>query len=246
MSLGPDVAQTRHTREQIEHLLHEPRRLGPDYAPVYSLPDATLVGYKATGRGAEGTELADTLSLLNGARSLGLVERLDWAFRALAVEDMLARPQLELHLTPEPETFLTPCPPRLAATISRGNRELRIAAEVHEDAFAAGIEVVKGVEEIRSWGWRIVLADIADDAQALARASEIRPDVVQFDLRRAGRTDSDEHHGVRRLRAIAAESGASIMAIGVDSPSARERAASIGASLARGGDFGFAGPLPDI
>src|ERR1700735_3390562 len=98
MSLGHDVAETRRTRELIEHLLHEPRRLGPDYAPIHSLPDGALVGYKATGRGAQGTDIADTLSLLDGARSLGLVERLDWAFRALAIEDMLSRPHLALHL----------------------------------------------------------------------------------------------------------------------------------------------------
>jgi EAL domain-containing protein (putative c-di-GMP-specific phosphodiesterase class I) len=244
MSLGPDVVQTRRVREQIEQLLHEPRRLGPDYAPIHSLSDGTLVGYKATGRGAEGTGVADTLSLLAGARSLGLVERLDWAFRALAIEDMLTRPASELHLTPEPETYLTPCPPRLAGTIARGNRELRIAAEVHEDAFAAGISLAAGIEEIRSWGWRIVLADIADDDHALARAAAIKPDVVQLDLRLAGRADSDEHHGVRRLRAIAEQSGAAIMAVGVDSPSARERASSLGATLARGDDLGFPGVLP--
>ncbi|HVY09930.1 MAG TPA: EAL domain-containing protein [Mycobacteriales bacterium] len=246
MSLGPDVAQTRRTREQIEHLLHEPRRLGPDYAPICSMPDGALIGYKASGRGAPGTDLADTLSLLNGARSLGLVERLDWAFRALAIEDMLSRPQLELHLTPEPETYLTPCPPRLSATVAQGNRELRISAEVHEDAFAPEISLAKGIEEIRSWGWRIVLADVADHDHALAKAASIRPDVVQFDLRLAGRADSDEHHGVRRLRAIAEESGAAIMAVGVDSPSARERAARMGATLARGDDFGVTGALPEI
>ena len=245
MSLGPDVAQTRRIREQIESLLREPRRLGPDFAPIHSLSDGALVGYKATGRGAEGTAVGDTLSLLAGARSLGLVERLDWAFRALAIENMLSRPALELHVTPEPETYLTPCPPRLAGAISRGNRDLRIAAEIHEDAFAPGISLAAGVAEIRSWGWKIVLADVADDDRALSGAAAIKPDVVQIDLRRAGRADSDEHHGVQRLHAIAEQSGAAIMAVGVDSPNARERAASVGATLARGDDFGFPGALPE-
>jgi EAL domain-containing protein (putative c-di-GMP-specific phosphodiesterase class I) len=243
MSLGHDVAETRRTRELIEQLLHEPRRLGPEYAPIHSLPDGTLVGYKATGRGAQGTDIADTLSLLNGARSLGLVERLDWAFRALAIEDMLARPQLALHLTPEPETYLTTCPPRLTGTVARGNRELRIFAEVHEDAFGPDIALTAGIAEIRGWGWQIILADVADDERALRRAAELTPDIVQFDLRRAGRADSDEHHGVRRLREIAEQSGAVIMAVGVNTPSARERATRLGATLARGEDFGQAGAL---
>jgi EAL domain-containing protein (putative c-di-GMP-specific phosphodiesterase class I) len=246
MSLSPDVARTRQTREQIEELLRDPRRLGPDYAPIHSLPDGQLVGYKATGRGAPGTSVADTLSLLNGARSLGLVERLDWAFRALAIQDMLARPGLELHLTPEPETFLTPCPPRLAAVVARGNRELRIAAEVHGEAFADGVRLLEGAAEIRSWGWRIVLTDVADDETALRRADQLKPDIIQLDLRRPGRSDSDEHHGVRRLRAIAEESGAALMAVGADSATLRERAIGLGATLGRGDAFGPPGDLPAV
>lgn len=245
MALRTDVAQTYRTRELIEELLADPRELGPDYAPIHSLVDGGLVGYKATGRGAAGTALADTLSLLDGARSLGLVERLDWAFRALAVQDLLAFPELELHLTPEPETFATVCPPRLAAVMSRARQELQMAAEVHPEAFKPGVALEAGIAEIRDWGWRVVLADVADHPAVLDRAAEIRPDVVQIDLGLAGRGDSDEHHGVRRLRELATEVGATVMALGIDTPSAAERARALGATLGRGGIFGLPGPLPN-
>jgi EAL domain-containing protein (putative c-di-GMP-specific phosphodiesterase class I) len=243
MPLRAALEDTYRLRELIEALLADPRQLGPDYQPIHSLTAGNLVGYKATGRGAAGTELADTLSLLDGARSLGFVERIDWAFRALAFEDMLSRPWLELHLTPEPETFGRPSPPRFAPLSSRANRELRIAAEIHAEAFAPDVALDAGVAEIRSWGWKVVLADIADDAVALDRADTLSPDMVQVDLRLPGR-ESDESHGVRRLIEIATEANAQVMALGVDVPSRLERAQQLGATLVRGHLFGHPGPLP--
>jgi blue light- and temperature-responsive anti-repressor len=243
MQLSAELERTYRTREQIEALLADPRQLGPDYQPIHAFSDGALVGYKATGRGAPGTELADTLSLLDGARSLGLVERIDWAFRALAVEDMLAHPELELHLTPEPETFGALCPPRFAGTMGRANRELSIAAELHAEAFADGVALDTGLSDIRTWGWKVVLADIADDDAALRGARTIQPDIVQIDLRLAGRRDCDEHHGVQRLLALAADCGATVMALGVDSTSARDAAAALGASVGRGAFYGLPGAL---
>jgi EAL domain-containing protein (putative c-di-GMP-specific phosphodiesterase class I) len=245
MALCDDLERTYRSRELIDALLADPRQLGPDYQPIHRLEDNQLIGYKATGRGAPGTELADTLALLDGARSLGFVERIDWAFRALAVEDMLTRPDLALHLTPEPETFDSLCPPRFAGLMSRANRDLTIAAEVHAEAFADDVALDAGIGEVREWGWQVVLADVADDAAALRRAPKVHPDIVQIDLRLAGRSGSDEHHGVRQLLALANDCGAQVMALGVDSVRARDAAVELGSSLARGSLFGPPGPLPD-
>jgi EAL domain-containing protein (putative c-di-GMP-specific phosphodiesterase class I) len=244
MQLCDELEQTYRTRQLIDALLADPRQLGPDYEPIHALEDGALVGYKATGRGAPGTELADTLSLLDGARSLGFVERIDWAFRALAVEDMLQGPDVTLHLTPEPETFDAACPPRFAALMSRANRELKIAAELHAEAFADGVALDAGLKEIREWGWQVVLSDVADDATALRGAARVRPDVVQIDLRLAGRSHNMDNPGLKRLLAVARDCGAQVMALGVDTPTARDAAVALGASTARGAVFGIAGPLP--
>jgi EAL domain-containing protein (putative c-di-GMP-specific phosphodiesterase class I) len=243
MQLCDELEQTYRTRQLIDALLADPRQLGPDYEPIHALDGDALVGFKATGRGAPGTELADTLSLLDGARSLGFVERIDWAFRALAVEDMLQGPDVTLHLTPEPETFNAACPPRFAAILSRANRELKIAAELHAEAFANGVALDAGLSEIRAWGWQVVLADIADDSEALRHAARVRPDIVQIDLRLPGRNAAPEG-SVKRLLALAADCGAQVMALGVDSPASRDIAVTLGASTARGEIFGSAGPLP--
>lgn len=243
MSLTADVQRAFLTRELIDELLADPRQLGPDYQPIVRLTDGATVAYKATGRGRPGTEVADTLALLASAQSLGLVERLDWAFRALAFEDFLGRAE-ELHLTPEPETFGTLCPPRFAALWSRARREIRVAAEIHEEAFADPARVDRGVAECREWGWRIVVADVADDADALAHAARLRPDVVQIDLARPGRATASPAGGVARLLATARDCGAEVMALGVDDGVRRAAAAELGCATARGRALGAPGTLP--
>ena len=244
--LVDDLDRTRRTRALVEELIADPGRLGPDLQPVRRL-DATgpggVVAWKATGRGQPGTELADTLALLAGAASLGLVERLDWAFRVLVLDTVVAAGIAEpVHLTPEPETFGGACPPRLAVAFARGRRAVPVAAEVHADAFSDPHRLTQALEEYRGWGWQVVLADVGDEmvaspaADALAR--RLSPDVVQVDLGRSsarpGRPARSESPGAARLLALAAEVGAEVMAVGVDTSALLTEAVALGATLGRG------------
>jgi EAL domain-containing protein (putative c-di-GMP-specific phosphodiesterase class I) len=247
VSLTDALDRTRRTRVLLEELIADPAQLGPDFTPIRRLsPDSRgggeVVGWKATGRGRPGTELADTLSLLASAATLGLVERLDWAFRCLAFDRALdVGLTVPLHITPEPETFVSACPPRLAVSFGRGRRELAVAAELHEDAFADIGRLRAAVDEFRDWGWQLVLADVADLPEATRAMSWLKPDIVQVDL------SLPEHHGspaVRRVLATAAEHGAEVMALGVDSPLRRNAAQELGATMGRGLLLGAPGPLP--
>ncbi|HSR24195.1 MAG TPA: hypothetical protein VLW53_11630, partial [Candidatus Eisenbacteria bacterium] len=76
VTLAAELERARRTRHLIEELIADPAQLGPDFQPVRRLADDAVVAWKATGRGRPGTHLADTLALLAGAQSLGLVERL--------------------------------------------------------------------------------------------------------------------------------------------------------------------------
>lgn len=242
MSLTDALDQTRRTRALVEALIADPARLGPDFAPIRRLADDAVVGWKATGRGQPGTELADTLDLLASAATLGLVERLDWAFRCLAFDRAVHHGfDVPLHITPEPETFTSVCPPRLAIAFGRGRRLLAVAAELHEDAFADIGRLQAAVDEYRAWGWSIVLADVADVPEATRAMSWLHPDIVQVDLSVPGRSASA---AVRRTIATATETGAAVMALGVDSMLQRAEAVEVGATLGRGTLLGTPGPLP--
>jgi EAL domain-containing protein (putative c-di-GMP-specific phosphodiesterase class I) len=241
VNLTDELDQTRRTRMLVEQLISDPARLGPDFAPIRQLSDGAIVGWKATGRGQPGTELADTLALLAGAVSLGLVERLDWAFRCLAFDRAVdARLSVPLHITPEPETFVSVCPPRLAVSFARGRQALSVAAEIHDDSFADVGRLRSAVHEFREWGWSIVLADVSDVPEATRAMSWLNPDMVQVDLSVPGRAGSP---AVRRAVATALECGAEVMALGVDSGVKRGEAVELGATLGRGSLLGAPGPL---
>ena len=241
-SLVTALDRTRRTRALVEELINDPAQLGPDFQPVRRLTDNAVVGWKATGRGRPGTELADTLALLGGAASLGLVERLDWAFRALVFDRaVLAGVRETVHLTPEPQTYLSACPPRLAVSVGRGRRELAVAAEVHDDGLADLRLLEQAVAEMRGWGWQIVLADVADERDALHAVDLVRPDVVQVDLSRAGRRGSA---AVAAFLEAGLSVGAEVMALGIDSAGQRAEAMALGATVGRGLLLGTPGPLP--
>lgn len=234
--------RSRRTRALVEDLLADPAQLGPDFQPIRALAGDAVVGWKATGRGRPGTELADTLALLAEAVSLGLVERLDWAFRCLVFDRALEAGVREtVHLTPEAPTFLGACPPRLAVAFARGRRELAVAAEVHADGLADLGLLGQAVAEMRGWGWGVVLADVADESAAVRALELVRPETVQVDLSRPGRSSSA---AVARFLAEARAVGAEVMALGVDTPARRAEAVALGATTGRGLLLGAPGELP--
>lgn len=247
--LSAGLDRNRLVREQVEQLIAEPSRLGPDFSPVRRLDGpgpatGTLIGWKAVGRGAPGTVVADTLSLLEQASSLGLVERLDWAFRCHAFDvAMDAGLTGELHLTPEPETFGGACPPRLAVAWLRGRRGLNVFAELHEDAFAVPERLRAAAEEMVGWGWHLVVADVSGTPAAAAlepMLGILRPAYVQVDLSRPHRDDA----GCRRLLEAGREVGAAVLAVGVATQADFELALELGAIAARGPLIGAIAAVP--
>ena len=242
MTLLDTTEKMRRDRVLIEALIDDPSRLGPDFQPLKNLADDTVVGYKATGRGQTGTELDSTLALLHSAQACGLMERLDWAFRCLAFDVCVDRGiTAEVHLTPEPETFGSFCPPRLATAFGRGRRTLKVAAEIHDYGFEhPGLDAA--VAEWRAWGWKVIVADVAQmvDGAFLRRLELLRPDAVQVDLTLPAR-ESDPK--VAELLGWAKGAGVEIHALGVDTESRRAQAVALGAVVGRGRLLGAPGPL---
>ena len=179
-------------------------------------------------------------------RPLGLVERLDWAFRCLTFDVALdAGLTGELHLTPEPETFGGACPPRLAVSWLRGRRALSVCAELHADAFDDEARlVVRGRGDAAAGAGRSSYADVvgsSTEATALRLLRRLRPAYVQVDLAAPGRaTDA----AVRRFVESGTEHGAQIMALGVDTTARLDEALGLGAAYGRGQLLGRASAVP--
>jgi EAL domain-containing protein (putative c-di-GMP-specific phosphodiesterase class I) len=242
VNLTAELERTRATRVAIEALIADPRLLGPDFQPIRRLADDVVIAQKATGRGAPGTVVGDTLSLLEGASSVGLVERLDWAWRCHTFDvAMEAGLDVELHLTPEPATYGVPCPPRLAVSFGRGRRELSIVAELHDDAFGDLGLLRRAVEEMRGWGWRLAVVDLADEDSIVGALPWLRPEYVQVDLSRPGRaTARSTQAWISAARSIDAQ----VMALGVDGPRQQDEANALRADCGRGAALGKPRPTP--
>jgi EAL domain-containing protein (putative c-di-GMP-specific phosphodiesterase class I) len=152
-----------------------------------------------------------------------------------------ARLTAELHLTPEPETYGSLCPPRLAAAFARGNRALRVAAELHADGLS-NPRLDAALREWRTYGWRIVVTDVSDvlDATLLRQLDHISPDVVQIDVSRASAAGAQ----AAQVLEWAAANGAEVHATGVDLEPRRVMAIDLGAVAGRGRLLGAPGPLP--
>lgn len=230
------LQHTRHTRTLVEGLIEQPGLLGPDFAAIHrleppgtSFATATRLGWRATARSAPGGDGGDLLGLLEEARRLGLVERLDWALRC-HIFDVATGAGLdgELHLRPEPGTFCSPCPPRLAVSFLRGRRSLAVVAELHADAFDDERALRGAVDQMRAWGWQFCYADLTGthaEARAIDLAATIRPAYQQLDV---------HHEPSRHLRDAARDVGASILAIGVDDREGLARAHEHGATWVQG------------
>lgn len=239
----------RRARDLVERLIAEPERLGPDFQPIRRLQSALpstapLVGWKASARGERGTVAADAMQLLEQASSVGLVERLDWAFRCHAFDVVIDAGLVgELHLTPEPETFGGACPPRLAVSWLRGRRALDVCAELHADAFADEARLLAAAEEMTGWGWHLVVADVSrhDVAEvALRLLPRLRPAYVHLSTA-APALDADP---VRRYLDAAAEAGARVIAIDVATQAQLDGAIALGAAYGRGPLIGPVTNLP--
>jgi EAL domain len=124
--------------------------------------------------------------------------------------------------------------------------ELEIFFEVTERALTLRpAELLKAVERVRRAGFGIALDDVGADRRSLALLPLLRPDVVKLDMtliqNHPSRLSGEVMNGVC---AYAEQTGAVIVAEGVEEERHLVAARSLGASLAQGWLFGRPGPLP--
>ncbi len=250
-ALSAGLDETRRTRELVEALIAQPSRLGPDFVPIRRL-DATapslapVLGWKATGRGEHGTEVADTLSLLEKAATLGLVERLDWAFRCLTFDvaldaglDRRAAP----HAGARDLRWRVPSSPRRVVA-ARPTRAVGVRGAARRRLRRRGTPRLAPSRRCRAGAGRSSYADVvgsSTEATALRLLPRLRPAYVQVDLAAPGRaTDA----AVRRFVESGTEHGAQIMALGVDTTARLDEALGLGAAYGRGQLLGRASAVP--
>jgi EAL domain-containing protein (putative c-di-GMP-specific phosphodiesterase class I) len=241
--------ETSRVGVDLIHDIIDHRRVRTVFQPLVHLPTRQIVGYEALSRGPAGTVLESPLALLDAARAVGRLYELDWTCRAVAAQAVLDRhmdPSLTLLVNLEPETLGSSCPDNLWPVIAEARSRLHVIAEFTERALAADPSLLLGMAaRLRQAAWGIALDDVGAEPAALALLPFVQPDVVKLDLRLVQRrTDAEIAAIVNAVRAYAEDTGAVILAEGIETTQHERVARVLGATYAQGWLYGRPEPLP--
>ena len=229
----------------------EQRRVVPVFQPIVDLEREVTVGFEALAR-TDVEPLRSPDQLFRAARDTGQLSALDWLCRERAVDAARAgglRYPLSLFVNAEPETLLSS-----AGDAERWGRfgDLRCYAELTERALAAHpAALLRAVDQVREQDWGIALDDVGADPRSLALLPVIRPDVIKLDLALLQTPAADPsdlavagvlHPALRQ----AADSGAVVVAEGIETEQHLELARAMGAHYGQGYLLGRPGPLPAV
>ena len=217
------------------------------FQPVVDLVSGAVVGYEALVRGPQDGPYLDPGGLLTAARAVGRLVDLDWACRSLALRSALLaglRPPMLLFVNAEPESLAAPCPPALLREVADAHRRLDVVVEVTERHLLRSPDrLLRAVEVMRGLGWQVALDDVGASDAGLALLPVLRPDVVKLDRALLTSTGRDQQRTLDAVRSYAAETGAPVVAEGIETPEDRDCAVAVGASWGQGYLLGRPGTI---
>jgi EAL domain-containing protein (putative c-di-GMP-specific phosphodiesterase class I) len=225
------------------------REITTVFQPLVDLASAEVVGYEAFTRGPAGSEMESPLTLLEGARLAGRLAEFDWICAAGACESVLAarlHPSTTIFLNIKPATMLATCPEDLRRVIWRAQNNLRIVVDMNEEAMTEDpASLFDAVRAVRDVGWGIAIDNAVADPAAMALLPLVRPDVLKLDFRGGlrGRLADIAKMG-EGARAYSEQTGATILAQGIEDQDDVWSARLAGARFGQGWYFGRPGPLP--
>ena len=208
------------------------------FQPFIDLDSGSVTAYEALLRGPSSTRWHSPLVLLDAARAAGRLSELERASLLTSLADTArlsgGRP-VTLFVNLEPST-LTQRLDVVLETLSTRAAHVQVVVEITERALAADLAgVLAGAERLRATGCAIALDDVGVHPESLALIPLLRPEVVKLDLMLL-RTMKDPATVIvaGAVRAYAEESGAQVVAEGIETSEDLTRALVLGATLGQG------------
>lgn len=243
-----DASRDRSSRETVSSALADVQAVRPVFQPVIELATGTVAGYEALARWPE-LPVLDIDSVFAAAADLGVMDELDWACRASAVDAALAAGmtgELCLFVNVEPHTATEPTDAAKRAFAAAEGR-LSVVLELTERSLLADPAVLLAVvAEGRRSGFRIALDDVSVHPDTVTMLEFVAPDIIKLD-RSLVQADPDRTQArvIAAVRAHSEATGATVLAEGIENDEHLARARSLGAVLGQGWLFGRPGPLPE-
>lgn len=238
--LRPGVAETTARRRRIEAVL-DGRSLRVVLQPIVDLVGDRLAGYEALARfDAEPSAPPDVWFAEAEKAGLGLELELAAVARAVELLPALA-PDVALGINVGPRAF---CSDQLVGALG-GADPARLLVELTEHAFVADMApLVAARRRLRAAGVKVALDDGGAGYSGLSRILELAPDVIKLDRVLIAGIDTDP---VRRslaaaLVAFATETGATIVAEGVETAGELDAVRALRVPYAQG--FHLGPPVP--
>ena len=226
------------------------RDVCPVFQPIVDLGSGEPVAFEALARGPAGSPLAMPDLLFAAARSAGRVHELDRLCQARALETALdaglAAP-FGLFVNVEPAAVSRIEPPT-ALLVALRQRGIALVIELTERVLTDDpARLLALADWARAAGCGVALDDVGADPDSLALMPFLRPDVVKLDLHLVQqRPDQAVAEIMTAVTAYAEQSGAHVLAEGIETAEHEQMARSLGAALGQGWRFGRPAPLPAV
>ena len=221
--------------------------LRPAFQPIVDLDSGETVAFESLARWPD-LEGATPDAVFASARLQGRTSDLDWACRLAGLRgalDVGLGPDHVLFVNVEPEALSADVPAEGLAVLAAADRQLRVMIELTERSLVRRpAELLRLVEWARRNGWGVALDDVGADPASLALLPFLRPDVVKLDMTLVRhRPTPDQAAIMAAVLAYSEESGAVILAEGIETSAHLDQALALGATLGQGWLFGRPGPL---
>jgi len=218
--------------------------------PIVRLDSREVVAVEALARGPVGGDLHLPGSLFQAATAEGLVTELEWGCRKAAYRSAATAglaPGVCVFVNVESAQLGAP-PPAEVAEAAQRLRGRRIVLELTERQLVRRpADVLRAVYAARSQGWGIALDDVGAEPESLALMPVLRPDVVKLDMGLVQRRATRETGRIASaVASYAEESGATVLAEGIEDELHFERAIALGATLGQGWLFAHPRPPADV
>jgi EAL domain-containing protein (putative c-di-GMP-specific phosphodiesterase class I)/DICT domain-containing protein len=225
------------------------RSIDPLFQPIVDLRTQSPLAFESLARGPVGSPLQMPDALFEVARSAGRLGELDRLCQHRALEAVLdsgLTAPFGVFVNVEPAA-IGPIGLPVALLDALRNRGLRLVIELTERALTADpARLLALADWARAQGWGIALDDVGADPESLALMPFLRPDVVKLDLRLVQqRPDVAVAEIMTAVTAYAEQSGALVLAEGIETPKHLALARGLGATLGQGWLFGRPAILPE-
>ncbi|BBF86041.1 diguanylate cyclase [Aquitalea magnusonii] len=238
--------------QELELIINE-RRLQPVFQPIVDLENGQVFGYEGLIRGPSNSALHAPVNLFDQAERCNLTVQLDRTCRQVTMERFV-----ELGLSGL--LFLNICPATLLAPEHRQGETLaflgkiglpaeRIIIEVTETTPSACYSTLRrATEHYRENGFRIALDDLGEGFSNLRLWSELRPDFVKLDKHFVQQLHLDplKEQFVRSMVDIARQSGALLVAEGIETVAELRTLQRLGVRYGQGYLLARPSPVPAL